>query len=315
MSRIICTGAGGFICNHLIKYLKTKNPNDYILGIDIKYPEWEKTVADEFILQDLRQSCPELFKDIDEVFHLAANMGGISYIENNKADIVWDNTMINMRMLKQCQKAQVKKFLFTSSACVYPGYLQNNAEVVPLKEEDAYPADAEDGYGWEKLMMERACRHFMEDYGLQTYVARFHNIYGSLGTYEGGREKSPAALCRKVALADDTLEIWGDGSQTRSYCHINDCVEGLWRLMQSDYHQPLNIGSDRLVSVNQLADIIMEVAGKKLVKVYDLDKPQGVKGRNADVSKVWEVLGWSPIVSLELGLKETYQWISAQISP
>ena len=314
MPRSLVLGAGGFIGGHLVKYLKAKGY--YVVGIDIKYPEWEKSVADEFVIHDLRHLTKLLlFEGIDQVYHLAANMGGIGFIESHKAEIVWDNTMINMNVIEACRWAQVKKFLFTSSACVYPGYLQNNAEVVPLKEEDAYPADAEDGYGWEKLMMERACRHFMEDYGLRTYVARFHNIYGSLGTYEGGREKSPAALCRKVALADDTLEIWGDGSQTRSYCHINDCVEGLWRLMQSDYHQPLNIGSDRLVSVNQLADIIMEVAGKKLVKVYDLDKPQGVKGRNADVSKVWEVLGWSPIVSLELGLKETYQWISAQISP
>ena len=234
MKRICVTGAAGFIGGHLVNYLKQKG--DYVIGIDIKDPEFAPTMADEFHIRDLRYPSASLFEGVDEVYHLAADMGGIGWIETHKADIVFNNTMINMLTLKACQEKNVKKFLFSSSACVYPGFLQNLDYTVQLCEDDAYPADAEDGYGWEKLMMERACRHFREDYGLQTYIARFHNIYGTHGTYQGGREKSPAALCRKIALAKDTdeIEVWGDGKQVRSYCYVDDCEEALYQLMKSE---------------------------------------------------------------------------------
>jgi nucleoside-diphosphate-sugar epimerase len=206
--------------------------------------------------------------------------------------------------------------LFSSSACVYPGYRQQSAEVTPLKEEDAYPADAEDGYGWEKLFMERQCRHYREDYGLETRIVRFHNIYGELGTFDGGREKSPAAICRKIALADDpgTIEVWGDGQQTRSYCHVRDCVDGIYRLMRSDYPHPLNLGTDRLVTINELVDIVASIAGKHIDKEYDLTRPQGVRGRNSDNTRLREVLGWEPRISLEEGLASTYTWIRSELA-
>ena len=313
MNKIVVTGAGGFIGTHLVKYLEEKGY--WVRGIDIKYPEFEETVADEFILQDLRYPAPHLFKDIDEVYHLAADMGGIGYIETHKADIVFNNTMINMLTIKACQEQGVGKFLFASSACVYPDYLQDTTNPFPLKEEEAYPAEPEDGYGWEKLMMERTCRHFREDYGLKTYVARLHNIYGELGTYDGGREKSPAALCRKIALAKngEAIQIWGDGRQKRSYCYVDDCVEGLYKLMQSDYHEPINIGTDRLVSINEMVDIIADISHKLIFKNYEPNQPQGVRGRNADITKAREILGWQPKVSLEEGLEKLYLWINQQL--
>jgi len=220
-----------------------------------------------------------------------------------------------MLVLKACQEAKVKKLLFSSSACVYPTQLQQDANASFLREADAYPAYCEDGYGWEKLMMERACLSFAQEYGMKVYLPRFHNIYGPEGTYDGGKEKSPAAICRKTALNDKEIEIWGDGEQTRSYCYIDDCVEALYLLMQSDYHQPINIGTDRLVSINQLADIIEGIAKKKLLRKYDFTKPQGVKGRNADISLIRDVLGWSPETSLEQGLEKTYSWILSRIYP
>jgi nucleoside-diphosphate-sugar epimerase len=209
----------------------------------------------------------------------------------------------------------VKKFLYTSSACIYPGYKQKETDVTPLKESDAYPADAEDGYGWEKLYMERTCRHYQEDYGLDTRVVRFHNIYGPLGTWDGGREKSPAAICRKVAMAKDgdSIEVWGDGKQTRSYCHIDDCVEGLVRIMASKCSEPLNLGRDELVSINELVDTVSRIAGKRIGKRYDPSKPVGVRGRNSDNSMLREVLGWEPKVTLDAGLATTYRWIEAQV--
>jgi len=242
-------------------------------------------------------------------------MGGIGFIESHKAEIVRDNTQINHQTIEAAQAQGVKRFLYTSSACVYPGYLQKTADVTPLKEEDAYPADAEDGYGWEKLYFERTCRHYREDFGLQTRVVRFHNIFGPLGTYDGGREKSPAAICRKVALAadGDAIEVWGDGAQTRSYCYIDDCVEGIYRLMQSDYPDPLNLGQDRLISINQLVDIVAGIAGKRICKAHDLTKPQGVRGRNSDNSRLRKVLNWEPSVTLEDGLARTYEWIKQQL--
>ena len=312
---VLVTGAGGFIGHHLVKYLVARGYR--VRGVDIKYPEFEPTVAHEFELLDLRRfdNCLIAMRGVDEVYHLAANMGGIGFIETYKGEIVRDNTMININTIEAARIHGVKRFLFTSSACVYPGYRQNTTDVTPLKEEDAYPADAEDGYGWEKLYMERTCRHYREDFGLETRVVRFHNIYGPLGTYDGGREKSPAAICRKVALANDgdEIEVWGDGQQTRSYCYIDDCVEGLYRLMRSDYPHPLNLGTDRLVSINELVDIVARIAGKRIRKRYDLTKPQGVRGRNSDNTRLRQVLGWEPQTPLEEGLRITYEWIRREL--
>jgi nucleoside-diphosphate-sugar epimerase len=242
-------------------------------------------------------------------------MGGIGFIESHKAEIMRDSALMNLHMIEAARVNNAERFLFSSSACVYPGYLQRSTDAVPLKEEDAYPADAEDGYGWEKLFMERQCRHYREDYGLDTRIVRFHNIYGELGTYDGGREKSPAAICRKVALAEPggVIEIWGDGEQTRSYCHVDDCVEGIFRLMRSDYPHPLNLGTDRLVTINELVDIVCGIAGKQPERKHDLTQPQGVRGRNSDNTRLRQVLGWEPQISLEDGLARTYAWIEGEL--
>jgi nucleoside-diphosphate-sugar epimerase len=243
-------------------------------------------------------------------------MGGIGFIESHKAEIVRDSSLINLHTIEAARENGVKRYFYTSSACIYPGYKQNEADITPLKEEDAYPADAEDGYGWEKLYMERICRHYTDDFGLDTRVVRFHNIFGPLGTYDGGREKSPAAICRKVAMANDgdDIEVWGDGKQTRSYCYIDDCVEGIYRLMQSDYREPLNLGQDRMISIDELVDIVSQIAGKRIGKRYDTSKPQGVRGRNSDNTRLREVLKWEPQISLEEGLERTYKWIEAQVT-
>ena len=289
----------------------------WVRGVDIKPPDYEPTAADEFLLLDLRRRENTLTATagVQEVYQLAANMGGIGFIETHKAEIMRDSALIDLHMIEAARVNGVERFLFSSSACVYPGYLQHRPDVTPLKEEDAYPADSEDGYGWEKLFMERQCRHYYEDYGLETRVVRFHNIYGPLGTYDGGREKSPAAICRKVAVADavDEIEVWGDGEQTRSYCYISDCVEGIHRLMRSDYHDPLNLGTDRLVTINQLVDIVAGIASKRIAKRHDLTRPQGVRGRNSDNTRLRQVLGWEPQVSLEEGLARTYAWICSEL--
>jgi GDP-D-mannose 3', 5'-epimerase len=314
-SKVLVTGAGGFIGHHLAKSLVEMGY--WVRGVDIKEPEYEATAAHDFQLLDLRrwENCLKATEGIDEVYALAANMGGIGFIEQNKALIVRDSSLINLHTIEAARENGVGRFLFTSSACIYPGYLQQKPDVTPLKEEDAYPADAEDGYGWEKLYMERTCRHYREDFGLETRVVRFHNIFGPLGTYDGGREKSPAAMCRKVALAEDggTIEVWGDGNQTRSYCYIDDCVEGIYRLMRSDYHDPLNLGQDRLISINELVDMVAAIAGKTIHRTHNLAAPQGVRGRNSDNSRLRQVLGWEPQISLEEGMARTYRWIASQL--
>ena len=315
-ARVVVTGAGGFIGHHLVKALVSEGA--WVRGVDIKSPEYESSPAHEFEILDLRRfdNCLLATRGVDQVYALAANMGGIGFIETNKAVIVRDNSMINMNTLEAARLNNVQRLLYTSSACVYPGYRQRETGIAPLREDEAYPADAEDGYGWEKLYMERTCRHYREDFGLDTRIVRFHNIFGPLGTYDGGREKSPAAICRKIALArnEDTIEVWGDGCQTRSYCYIDDCVEGLRRLMASNYFDPINLGQDRMISINELVDIIARIAKKKIAKQYDLSRPQGVRGRNSDNTLLRKVLQWEPAVSLEDGLARTYAWIATQLA-
>jgi nucleoside-diphosphate-sugar epimerase len=273
---------------------------------------------DEELLLDLRDygNCFKAAEGMDQVYNFAANMGGIGFITQIGADIMRDNILINAHMLEAARRNKVEKFLFSSSACVYPEYRQRDTHILGLKEEDAFPAEPDTFYGWEKLAAEKMCEAYHKDHGLDVKIARYHNIYGPHGTYKGGREKSPAALCRKVAEAPSpgTITVWGDGKQTRSYCYVDDAVTGTVMLMESDFSQPMNIGSDRMVTIDEMADVIIRASGKSIIKQYDLSAPQGVRGRNADISLAGKILGWHPRVSLEDGLKRTYDWIVTQYS-
>jgi GDP-D-mannose 3',5'-epimerase len=312
--RILVTGAGGFIGHHLVRRLK--DDGYWVRGADIKHSEFEPSPADEFAILDLRyeNNCIQATEGIDEVYNLAADMGGIGYITAYQADIAHNNILINAHMLDASRRNGVKRFLFSSSACVYAQSKQKSADVLPLREDDAYPADPEPGYGWEKLFAEELCKYYSHDYGLPTRVVRFHNVYGPLGTYEGGKEKAPAAISRKVAMAADggEIEVWGDGQQTRSFMYVDDCVEGLIRLMASNYSQPLNLGTDELVTIDGLVDIVAEIAGKSVSKTHNLQGPQGVRGRNSDNAQLRTVLGWEPSITLRQGLVPTYEWIRTQ---
>jgi GDP-D-mannose 3',5'-epimerase len=315
---ILITGAGGFIGGHMIADLRRKGHRD-LRAVDIKpLDEWQQRFddVDNLVLDlKLKASCEKAVKGAAIVYNFAADMGGMGFIENNKA-LCMLSVLINTHMLQASLRAKVGRYFYSSSACVYNADKQRNTDVIPLKEEDAYPAMPEDGYGWEKLFSERMCRHFREDFGLATRMARFHNVYGPHGTWDGGREKAPAAICRKVIEAKvqgrDTIEIWGDGHQTRSFMYIDDCLKGVGMIMASDILEAINLGSNELVTINQLVDIVEEIAGIKLKRRYDLSAPKGVNGRNSDNTRIQELLGWEPGIRLRDGMAKTYAWIYDQ---
>jgi len=312
---VVVTGAGGFIGHHLVSYLKSEGY--FVRGADIKEPEYEMTKADEFFQTDLREkeNCFIICKDAKWVFHLAADMGGIGFISQHHADVCINNSKMNINMLEAAKECGVKRFLFSSTACVYPMWMQKIPEIKPLKEADAHPAEPEEGYGWEKLYMEKLCEYFTKDYGFETRVARFHNVYGPMGSYQGGREKAPAAVCFKVsyAKANDEIEVWGDGKQTRSFMYVKDCVEGVLRLMKSDCREPLNLGTEEMITIDELYDLASDLARKPIRKNHNLSKPQGVRGRNSDNSKIRAILGWEPKISIQEGLKPTLTWIQSEV--
>jgi GDP-D-mannose 3',5'-epimerase len=314
MKKFLIVGAGGFIGGHLVKRLLDEGNS--VRGVDLKpfelwFQKFEKAESFSLNMEEY-ENCLKMSDNIDYVINLACNMGGIGFIENNKADCML-SVLINTNLLRACSKNNVKRYFFSSSACAYNKDLQNDPNIQGLKESDAYPAMPEDGYGWEKLFSERMCRHFKEDYGLETRVARFHNIYGPMGTFDGGREKAPAAICRKVIEAKinnkKIIDIWGDGTQTRSFLYIDDCVEAVLKLFFSNYSNPINIGSDEKVTINELLSIAENLSGKKFERNYQLDKPQGVKGRSSNNDLIKQVLNWNYNYSLEKGIAKTYNWI------
>jgi nucleoside-diphosphate-sugar epimerase len=319
-SKIVVCGAGGFIGGHLIAEFRRQGHHN-LRALDIKpKSEWHQCFADvENLVLDLAEkaACYQAVQGADHVYNLAADMGGMGFIENNKA-LCMLSVLINTHLLMASRDVGVERFFYSSSACVYNAEKQKTPEVTPLREEDAYPALAEDGYGWEKLFSERMCRHFREDFGLQTRVARFHNVYGPFGTYDGGREKAPAAICRKIIHAKVSgkheIEVWGDGTRTRSFMYIDDCLKGIQAIMESDILEPINLGSSELVTINQLVEIVEVIAGITVKRNYNLSAPQGVNGRNSDNSKIQEYLGWAPDTSLRVGMKKTYEWIYGQMT-
>lgn len=317
-SRVLVAGGGGFIGGHLVDRLLREGFE--VRSADVKpTSDWHQAHAEAENLSldlSLKESCEQATDGIDHVYCLAADMGGMGFIENNKAACML-SSLITTHLLMAARDNGVERFMYSSSACVYAGDKQTDPNVTALKESDAYPADPEDGYGWEKLFGERMCRHFEEDFGIKTRVARYHNVYGPWGTFDGGREKAPAAIARKVAMAKASgtteIEIWGDGQQSRSFMYVDDCVEGTRRLMDSDLNEPVNIGSSELVTINQLVDLVSDIAGVSLTRVHDLSAPQGVRGRNSDNTMIRATLGWEPSISLRDGMTSTYRWIEEQL--
>tara|TARA_B110000483_G_C18194812_1_gene542558 strand:- start:1931 stop:2926 length:996 start_codon:yes stop_codon:yes gene_type:complete len=317
-TKILVCGAGGFIGGHLVKDLLDEGHD--VVCADIKPLEFwfQKFDKAENYSLDLKEyeNCLKVTDGVHQIYNMACNMGGMGFIENNKAECML-SVLINTNVLRACLVNKVNKYFYSSSACVYNGQKQKDTFIAGLKEEDAYPAEPEDGYGWEKLFSERMCRHFTEDFGLETRVLRYHNVYGPIGTYDGGREKAPAAICRKIALAkmnkEKNIEVWGDGEQTRSFMYIDDCLEGTKKIFNSNLKDPYNLGSDEQVSINQMIEMIEDIAGYKVGRKYLLDKPKGVRGRSSDNTKIIKDLNWAPSIALKEGLKNTFNWIVGQI--
>ena len=318
MKKILVTGAGGFIGGHLVKELLNRGYE--VRAVDIKkIEEWfqlSSNIENFSLDMSIKENCFKMVDGVEGVINMACNMGGMGFIENNKA-LCMLSVLVNTHMLLACKEFKIKKYFFSSSACAYNQDLQNDTSITGLKEADAYPANPEDGYGWEKLFSERMCRHFLEDYGLDVKVARYHNIFGPNGTYDGGREKAPAALCRKIINSiingEDEINVWGDGKQTRSFLYIDDCVEATLKLFESNFHGPINIGSEEKVSINEMIDKIEKISNKKVKRNYQIDKPKGVRGRNSDNTLIRSQLKWEPKFSLYQGLEKTYNWILSEI--
>lgn len=316
---ILVAGAGGFIGGHLVRHFREEGIR--VRAVDLKpIDEWYQRFDDvdnQRLDLSLKQACYAATRGVSQVYNLAADMGGMGFIENNKA-LCMLSVLINTHLLAAARDNGIERFLFTSSACVYPDYRQTDPTIPPLKEDDAYPAMAEDGYGWEKLFSERMCRHFKEDFGLETRIPRYHNVYGPEGTYDGGREKAPSAICRKVAQAvisgRHEIDIWGDGRQTRSFMYIDDCIFGTTMIMNGHFSEPINLGSSELVTITELVDIVEDIAGRKMERSYKLDAPQGVRGRNSDNLLIVREFGWEPSISLRSGLAITYRWVYDQLA-